>query len=246
MNPSEQTLSRSDQEWLDSLVEGELPEAERRALLKRLDQTPGGWRACALAFLEAQCFREALRHERAASEGLFAVATINPPAAPTVRRTLRVLPRASRQWALAAAILAALALGWWARGMLRAPNVPGGNAGAVVNLASNQEPSSAGDLRQPAGPKLSPEAPPTMTLALPGWAGEGPVHLPVVEREELDPSLLYPDAQAFPAAIRDALRAAGYRVRQSRNLVPVRMEDGRQAILPVDQVDIHYVGHHVE
>jgi len=85
-----------------------------------------------------------------------------------------------------------------------------------------------------------------MTLALPGWAGEGPVHLPVVEREELDPSLLYPDAQAFPAAIREALRAAGYQVRQSRNLVPVRIQDGRHAILPVDQVDIHYVGNHIE
>jgi len=243
MKPSEQPLSGLDRELIDSLVEGELSEAERRALLKRLDQTPGGWRACALAFLEAQCFREVLAKD-ASREPFSLPPTGNTSPARTTRRSPGVGPRTGWQFALAAAILVSLGLGWWASALLR----PGASDGAlteVTNLASNHDSNAGRGLRQPSGSSPA-EAGPTMTLALPGWAGEGPVHLPVVEREELDPSLLYPDAQAFPAAIREALRAAGYQVRQSRNLVPVRIQDGRHAVLPVDQVDIHYVGNHIE
>src|SRR4051794_25497769 len=43
---------------IDLLVEGELDPARRRALLTRLDDEPDGWRRLALAFLEAQCWRE--------------------------------------------------------------------------------------------------------------------------------------------------------------------------------------------
>ncbi len=85
-----------------------------------------------------------------------------------------------------------------------------------------------------------------MTLALPAWGEGGPIHLPVVERDQLDPSLLYPDAHAFHPQLREALRRAGYQVRQSHELLPVPVQDGRHAILPVDQLDIHYVGNHVE
>jgi hypothetical protein len=46
--------------WLDRLVDGEVAEPQRRALLSRLEQSPDGWRHCALAFLEAQAWREAL------------------------------------------------------------------------------------------------------------------------------------------------------------------------------------------
>ncbi len=46
---------------LDMLVDGELSEEERREVLLRLDSEPDGWRRCALAFLEAQSWREAMR-----------------------------------------------------------------------------------------------------------------------------------------------------------------------------------------
>src|SRR5262245_34529426 len=50
-----------DQRLLDRLVDGELDVAGRRELLKALDDQPGGWRRCALAFLEAQAWRSDLR-----------------------------------------------------------------------------------------------------------------------------------------------------------------------------------------
>src|SRR5262245_23445628 len=46
--------------WMDRLVDGEVAEPERRTLLSRLERMPDGWRRCALAFLEAQAWREAL------------------------------------------------------------------------------------------------------------------------------------------------------------------------------------------
>src|SRR5437762_643992 len=44
--------------WLDRLIDGEVAEPQRRALLSRLEQSPGGWRRCSLAFLEAQAGRD--------------------------------------------------------------------------------------------------------------------------------------------------------------------------------------------
>src|ERR1017187_5596583 len=45
----------------DLLVDGELSETDRRDLLLELEHEPDGWRRCALAFLEAQCWKAELR-----------------------------------------------------------------------------------------------------------------------------------------------------------------------------------------
>src|SRR5258708_18365268 len=42
----------------DRLVDGELPDGERRELLLRLETEPDGRRRCALAVLEAQSWRQ--------------------------------------------------------------------------------------------------------------------------------------------------------------------------------------------
>ena len=45
-------------DMFDLLVDGELSPERRRQLLAHLDSEPDGWKRCALAFLEAQSFRE--------------------------------------------------------------------------------------------------------------------------------------------------------------------------------------------
>jgi hypothetical protein len=60
MNDLEQSREPVDPALLDRLVDGELPEAQRRNLLSSLDGRPEGWRQCALAFLEAQSWSAAL------------------------------------------------------------------------------------------------------------------------------------------------------------------------------------------
>ena len=49
-----------DPQILDRLVDGELADGERREVLQTLERQPDGWRQCALAFLEAQSWGEAL------------------------------------------------------------------------------------------------------------------------------------------------------------------------------------------
>jgi len=49
-----------DPQVFDRLVDGELPEPERREVLLTLDRQPDGWRQCALAFLEAQTWGQTL------------------------------------------------------------------------------------------------------------------------------------------------------------------------------------------
>ena len=91
---------------IDRLVDGELPDWERSALLRRLETEPDGWRHCALAFLEAQSWREALAP----------VAAVGPaePAPRVVRR--RQMPQRWRYAAcvtgLAASLMATFILGW--------------------------------------------------------------------------------------------------------------------------------------
>jgi hypothetical protein len=46
---------------IDQIVDGSLTPAELRAAVARLDSEPGAWKRCAVAFLEAQCWREAMR-----------------------------------------------------------------------------------------------------------------------------------------------------------------------------------------
>jgi anti-sigma factor RsiW len=46
---------------IDRLVDGELPSDERRRLLLSLESQPEGWRRCALAFIEAQTWRDQMR-----------------------------------------------------------------------------------------------------------------------------------------------------------------------------------------
>ena len=60
------TLSDEEIFRLELLADGELDEDARRELLLRLDQTSDGWRRCACAFLENQCFREAFQRAPAA------------------------------------------------------------------------------------------------------------------------------------------------------------------------------------
>jgi anti-sigma factor RsiW len=95
---------------LDRLVDGELPDRERSALILQLETEPNGWRHCALAFLEAQSWQQALAPmaaERAAD-----------PLAPVQPRR-RLAPRwrfAARLTGLAASLLATFALGWTLHG----------------------------------------------------------------------------------------------------------------------------------
>ncbi len=58
----------------------------------------------------------------------------------------------------------------------------------------------------------------------------------------MDEAWLNSFPQAMPQEVQEALRRMGHRVHQSRQLVPLRMKDGRKLVVPVDQIEVHYVG----
>src|SRR4030042_131709 len=58
MKPIDEATAADDQRRFDLLVDGQLSEPERRELLSGLDDRADGWRRCALAFLEAQAWKQ--------------------------------------------------------------------------------------------------------------------------------------------------------------------------------------------
>ncbi len=99
-----------EEQLLECLVDGELADAERRALLVRLDREPDGWRRCALAFLQEQTWREAI-----APLANGASTPASPALTPPASRQRISWRRAARMTALAAGLAAAFTIGWTLR-----------------------------------------------------------------------------------------------------------------------------------
>ena len=109
-----------DVEKIDGLVDGTLGPEARAALIGELEASPGGWRRCALAFLEAQAWGEAL----------------SVPAAVPARA------RWPRRLAVAAGVMSAFGLGWSTRrpGVVEVPTVA---ASATVSPRADPPPVAA-------------------------------------------------------------------------------------------------------
>jgi hypothetical protein len=109
----------TDDRLIDRLVDGELPEDTRRALLARLDAVPDGWRRCALAFLEAQAWRETFVPVAAGCYRLSSTRAAEALALAGSEARVRATRRfgaAQITVGLAASLLTAFTLGWLARG----------------------------------------------------------------------------------------------------------------------------------
>lgn len=227
----------SDDSRFDRLVDGELSERQRRDLLAGLDNEPGGWRRCALAFLEAQCWKRAL-------DGLAgpAGAGVQPRRRPAWSRPVGTL------LAMAACFLVAFWVGSAVQHVRQDGSV--GPAGTPAEFAR-----AAADHRTPVSPDvpdrglagMTRRAPaaanPWRTVTVSAPAGMGPaLRLPAVERDHLDPQWLQSLPPAIPNDVMQAFSRTGHQIEQHRQLVPVPLDDGRQLVMPVDNVKVHYVG----
>lgn len=187
---------------IDRLVDGALTASDRQALLTRLDAEPGGdgWRRCALAFLEAQAWREAL--------GPVARSALPVEVAPGgARRGFRRVARL----AVAAGVLGAFALGWLARGGA------GGTAAPVAVRPLDVVPSPVVKVPQPdptpapATESLVDNRPalaPFSDAVFDDWASRGYQ----VERRQRVISLGFDDGQRVPVPVSEVrLRYVGDR-----------------------------------
>jgi hypothetical protein len=205
-----------DDQRIDRLVDGELPEAERRELLLRFENQPNGWRRCALAFLEAQVWRQALSLEAAPRAASMTAMPIGPCSAKS-----KFWRSMARTTVIAASLLTAFALG---RSYHKGPDETSHvTAGAQHDSAATRNTlvaDAAGSIRQPVMSD-NPKAQSTTSLS--------PTQATHVS---LDSML-------------KRWQQEGYRVETQPCVVSVQAKDGRKINFPVQEVRVRYVGDRV-
>ncbi len=250
MNARETSTDPVDKQSFDRLVDGELTELERRELLLGLEAEPDGWRRCALAFLEAQCW---------AKEFTDFINELPPPtvlgrhidsrkAAPPRRSSRRVVARSATFLAMTASFLVALWLGWTAQDAWRTARVPvaGSEQVAQMSAAMPRAESAVVPSPRPAPQRPSSPAGPwqlvTLTASGPGGQQERTIDLPACERRQLDAEWLESLPSALPPEVLQALERTGHRVRRVREFIPIEMQDGRRLVVPIEEIEVHYLG----
>jgi hypothetical protein len=224
----------------DRLVDDELSEEQRRELLGRLDDEPGGWRQCALAFLEAQCWKQALRQAPNEFEEVCKPTTTkNPQRSPWTGR-VRLLS------AMAASFLVALGLVSLAQhAWVGHPGMTGQIADSAANVRPLPSPNQPESSLASAPPKTSVTPNPWHIVTVSAPSNGQPrrlIDVPAIERDKFDEQWLRSVPSAIPDDVMRALARTGHQVQQQREYVPVPLKDGRQLVVPVDHVDVHYIG----
>ncbi|HID22194.1 MAG TPA: hypothetical protein EYP14_07310 [Planctomycetaceae bacterium] len=240
---------------IDRLVDGELDERQQRALLARLDRTPDGWRRCALTFLEDRAWRRQMSR-------LIQPVHNEDSARVRSRRVRKPTWQTTRLLAVCASWLAAFGLGagWmWLTEAGRSPEAPR-RAEPVAAVQSAQTPSSPSRRAEIQGHQPSsvsagaapvdaakdqavtttggPSRAESLRLLVQHRSGETEVlDVPVVD--VLNAEELWRTQQRTAAErLRERLERLGHRVRTQRWLIPVPLRDGRQLVLPVEELDV--------
>ncbi|MEE9603446.1 MAG: hypothetical protein V3V75_09085 [Thermoguttaceae bacterium] len=247
MNAGDKNTTPGDNELFDLLVDGELDEQRRRELLSGLDKRPGGWRKCALAFLEAQSFGQELSVLLSTEEKRLESSTHSPQVAASKKRTTprRSWPnkQAATLMAMAASFLLALLIGVAVNDRTKGPGA-GGPVASFDSIATVDVPSGAASPIVPVVDRRTngPSSPVQMViLSTPGGGGRS-IRLPAMQRERFDDKWLQDLPPAMPDNVLQALKRTGHQIEQNRRLIPLKMKDGRRLFVPVDQIDVHYVG----
>lgn len=217
------------QQWLERLVDGELTDQAQRQLLLAMDAQPDAWRRCALAFVEAQALRRDLRgamRDNDATSDCGKSATAAKPASP------RFLLYRFQWMAMAASLIAAFVVGSISR-RLWFPAAVNNEPQKMVAMAEGKgEPGTAATAAAGAGERQTYK----VSLQMPDGQT---VDVPVEQATDKDvQSLLTEEKPLLSEAERQALESTGHQIEQRREVYPMRLNDGRQLLVPVDYVRI--------
>ncbi len=235
MNDPDRLIHLSDA-FFDRIVEGDLSPAEVRAALERIEGQPDGWKRCALAFLEAQCWRASFR----AIDSQAPVFSHSNAQRPGLRRL-----------AMAAGIAAvAFAGGWRAR-----PDRTGPSLVAAPPSVVKASPAASGDLESEVVPPTSivdprtdrpapPEASPTVGVIrqVRVVPVNGATAISVMVRPKVDgPSIQTPSPSITEHQLA-LLEQRGYQVDRRRRLITATLSNGRRVTVPIDQIRLRFTG----
>ncbi len=221
---------------LQRLVDGELSAGEYRALLASLDEEPGGWRQCAMAFLESQALTQELGQERAQLRHSLDLPEPEPLRDSIATSNGHAWEKAQVVLAIAASFLLAFGLGLALPTILRFGQevAGGGNRNEESPVVMTDGRADAGnpldDMRYVGDVRLLVDG------AADGSQAAGRV--PVYEVSRDATQFLKSESPALGPELLDLLGKIGYEVRHDEQYFPAPLDDGRQIIVPVEGYQI--------
>ena len=201
---------------------------ERRALLYHLEAQPDGWRRCALAFLEDQAWRSAL------NAPLVAAPLILPIVARPGTTTTRITATRVGRYAVAAMMGAMCAVGGFRAGVVRSTQ-PG--PVAVAALDPVVSPANLPDLTPKAGQAIG-----FLNLINPADGEALPRQIPILAATESNERWLAAQPATIPDYVKAQWERSGFRVEEHRRLVDFDLNEGGLGAIPVNELDVRYVG----
>ncbi|MDR1384666.1 MAG: hypothetical protein LBJ67_12610 [Planctomycetaceae bacterium] len=243
------------QQQLDLLVDGELPEEDRKNLLTILDQLPDGWKKCAVTFLEAQLFSQALRTTARQKT----VSPINSTMPPRSNNTAQ--SKNKRHWlqTLATAVcvsLAAFILGGWFvyqwKNSQTSPletgefvqNTPQENHENNAVFPNNEyEPAYFANPINPVFANVTPQKMPNpeyVTLSMDdSWQA---AQIPCYRSSDIDAGRYLNSPPPISNRELQRIIQRGGDVDVNRHNLVVPVGNNRHAVIPVDQIIVKYNG----
>ncbi len=245
-----QEFRRDEARVLDRLVDGELSQHDRRELLAALDDEPGAWRRCALAFLEAQSWRWQMA--QVAAEPL--VVQMSQPANRAPGESAAQHRASWGAWlAIAAALFVAVGVGtrFPLTSRLTSPvveqdelTVPGsfvtdvpGNSPEVTTQEAESPEAATRNVAQ--ADTSDDELVETVTLApVDGGDAREQFQVAVVKDDATDQQWAAVEQSGVTSRLLEQLEKAGLKVTRQQRFWPVDLADGRRLVVPVDEVDV--------
>jgi len=215
MNHTPIESNHARQADLDRLVTGDLSKTERTALIHWLEAEPSRWRLCGLTFLEAQLWHAAfvpIAEQRNCSDTRPISRDDNQPRAGAAGRHRMLLTVI----VVLVAFGSGLALG-------RAPR-----AASEVTQSIAERPSVAPSDSQVTRIEDSPQKP--------------VVQLPERDNAPVEVAQSEHPRSAVPEYVERQFQRRGYELQQTQRWIPLALNDGRRGVVPVDRVQLKYVG----
>lgn len=245
------------QSTLDRMVDGELTNLDQQSLLRRLDETEDGWRRLGLSYVEAQAWGAEVRSLTASvSEEASAKLPARSPETARPQETVQRMPESAFPsshgpgWLtlaltasvmLVAGLLAGMEIGTDPAG----DSMAGAPHGTSPTLpATKDEPRTLASERNGNGFPIAPREfhPETefVEFALNDEPGPGQsVLVPILSGGDSD-SLLESSGPVLSPDLQRFLRERGHEFVEHRELISVQLPDGRQAVIPVRQVQLRH------
>jgi|GEM_PF-6761878 len=222
---------------LQQLVDGELDHESRREVLQACQQEPDGWRRCALAFLEAQVFEEALRDngleepvglDVARCHAMHAEGAMLRPAPET-----SVRPAPANHWRWIAAIAATAFAAFGAGKFSQFESARSSTEPRIAINTAAMGAAAGGSLtgKEPAASPAASSGPVDLSRLI-TFVGQGESSRPVPMLRSA------PESDAQMQQLMQWLSDRELDYTTQSGWLPVRMPNGQQALVPVQRLEV--------